>query len=208
MQLTGMPPSAESMCSLYPIQETWCPFALRLLPTLQACGNSASIPVSGIERWRSRRLGLPGPLLPLAWPSPLALRLRRLRRLGGRLLPCLARGRIARDCARQGDRPEFAGSAPHAAGPAVNATQTRRRLGKKVASLGTAPAEDQPHRRRSLLSTSSRSIRSRVVGRSNTAFARKARASATRSCAGRPGNRPDQINFSTRTNSNTWMSRS
>ena len=65
MQLTGMPPSAESMCSLYPIQETWCPLALRLLPTLQACDNSASIPAIGIDRWRSRRLGSLGRSSPL-----------------------------------------------------------------------------------------------------------------------------------------------
>ncbi len=94
MQLTGMPPSAQPMCSLYPIQDTWCPFAVRLLLTLQVCGNAASTRASGLDNWRSGRLGSLGRSSP-ARPPPLALR--RLRRLGGRLLSCHDRCCIARD---------------------------------------------------------------------------------------------------------------
>ncbi len=58
---------------------------------------------------------------------------------------------------------------------------------ENVASLGTAPARVQPHSRRSVLSICRRSISARVVGTSNTAFAKNARASARRSSGGRPG---------------------
>ena len=45
---------------------------------------------------------------------------------------------------------------------------------------------DQPQNRRKASSTRSREIRSRVVGRFRTAFARKAVARAARSLVGRP----------------------
>ena len=64
---------------------------------------------------------------------------------------------------------------------------------EKVASLGTAYAEDQPQRRRVFPSTSSRSIRSRVEERSKTALAGNACARETRSFAGRPGPGQDPI---------------
>ena len=79
---------------------------------------------------------------------------------------------------------------------------------EKVASLGTDPAPSQPHRRRRVGSTLSRSTSARVVGMSSTAFARKARASAARSCSGRP--RQPQLygsDSSTRTSSTTRTSR-
>ena len=57
---------------------------------------------------------------------------------------------------------------------------------ENVDSLGTSPACCQPHRRRSILSADSISISRLVVGKLNTAFATKARASAARSDGGRP----------------------
>ena len=43
MQLTGMSPSAVSMCSLYPRQPVLWPFEFRLVPMSQAFGSSAAI---------------------------------------------------------------------------------------------------------------------------------------------------------------------
>ena len=76
MQLMGIPPSAVSTCSLYPIQEVVWPLALRLLPTSQALGRSASICGRLIVSCRSSRLGS------FACSSPLRGRPRLRRRFG------------------------------------------------------------------------------------------------------------------------------
>jgi hypothetical protein len=58
---------------------------------------------------------------------------------------------------------------------------------ENVDSLGTSPARCQPHKRRRVLSADSISINRLVVGKLNTALAKKARASIARSAGGRPG---------------------
>ena len=87
MQLMGIPPSAVSTCSLYPIQEVVWPLALRLLP-----GPSAGLPASAEGSscsCRSSRLGSFARASPLRGPplAPLRLRCLRLRR---RLLTSIA----------------------------------------------------------------------------------------------------------------------
>src|ERR1700730_17738622 len=69
-------------------------------------------------------------------------------------------------------------------GSALAANSAKAR--ENVASLGTACARSQPHRRRNVLSTFRRSTNRLVVGTSKTALATKARAKATRSAGGRP----------------------
>ena len=80
---------------------------------------------------------------------------------------------------------------------------------ENVVSLGTTPARVQPHRRRSVPAICRRSISARVVGTSNTAFAKIARASARRSSSGRsgpPGHAGSSI-ASTSTNSSPCTNR-
>src|SRR6201984_847805 len=57
MALIGISPSATSRCSLYPIQLVVWPLALRLVPTVQCFGKSASIAARLMLVWRSRRRG-------------------------------------------------------------------------------------------------------------------------------------------------------
>ena len=178
MQLMGIPPSAVSTCSLYPIQEVVWPLALRLLPTSQA--------LQVCQHLRKAHRQLPfqparllRPRLSLAWPPPLAtLRLRCLR-LRRRLLPRLDRRRIPRDVLDK-----MAIHRPR--NQRLMQTVRKTALGKlgkgprKRRLARSRPAPLQPHSRHSLPSTSRRSIRPRVVGMSNTALAMKARASAAR----------------------------
>ena len=49
----GISPSATSRCSLYPIQLVVWPLALRLVPTAQCFGKSASIAAILILAWRT-----------------------------------------------------------------------------------------------------------------------------------------------------------
>ena len=179
----GDPP--VSTCSLYPIQEVVWPLALRLLPTSQALGRSASICGRLIVSCRSSRLGS------FARASPLRGR-PRLRRFGFAAFgfgAAFSRASIA-----VASR-EMCSTRWPSIVRAINVSCRRfaRRLSansekarENVASLGSRPAPLQPHSRQSLPSTSRRSIRPRVVGMSNTALAMKARASAARSSSGRP----------------------
>ena len=185
MQLTGIPPSAVSTCSLYPIQEVVWPLALRLLPTSQALGRSASICGRLIVSCRSSRLGS------FARASPLRGR-PRLRRFGFAAFGFGAG--FSRASIAVASR-EMCSTRWPSIVRAINVSCRRfaRRLSansekarENVASLGSRPAPLQPHSRHSLPSTSRRSISARVVGMSNTALAMKARASAARSSSGRP----------------------
>ena len=103
---------------------------------------------------------------------------------------------------RPGDRPGSGKPSLRAVVRAANPPRIPQARGKRL--LRSEWRVPEPSRW-SLLSNSSRSRKSRVVGRSNTAFTRNARASGTRSLAGRPGARSERRNFSTRTNSKTWM---
>ena len=185
MQLMGIPPSAVSTCSLYPIQEVVWPLALRLLPTSQALGRSASICGRLIVSCRSSRLGS------FARASPLRGR-PRLRRFGFAAFgfgAAFSRASIAvasrEMCSTRWPSivRAISVSCRRLARP-LSANSEKAR--ENVASLGSRPAPLQPHSRHSLPSTSRRSIRPRVVGTSNTALAMKARASAARSSSGRP----------------------
>ena len=70
-------------------------------------------------------------------------------------------------------------------GSSLSANSAKAR--ENVDSLGTSDGRDQPQRRRSVLSASTRSINVRVVGKLRTALATKALAKAARSAKGRPG---------------------
>ena len=102
MQLMGIPPSAVSTCSLYPILGGGIgPWRCACLPTSQALGRSASICGKAHRQLPFQPARLLRPRLSLAWPPPLApLRLRCLR-LRLRLLPRLDRRRIPRDVLHQ-----------------------------------------------------------------------------------------------------------
>ncbi len=70
--------------------------------------------------------------------------------------------------------------------PARSLAAKPTRARENVASLGTAPALSELHRRRNGGSILCRSASARVVGTSNTALAGKARAKAARLSGGRP----------------------
>ena len=187
MQLMGIPPSAVSTCSLYPIQEVVWPLALRMVPTSQALGRSASICGRLIVSCRSSRLGSFACSSPLRGRPPLAppLRLRCLR-LRRRLLPRFNRRRIPRDVLHQMAIPSSAQSASHADGSPDRSRQTRKRpaktsprseAGRHRSSRTAGIACRQPQDARSGRASSERRTRP---------WAMKARASAARSSSGRP----------------------
>ena len=189
MQLMGIPPSAVSTCSLYPIQEVVWPLALRLLPTSQALGRSASICGRLIVSCRSSRLERPSPdASPLRGRMPLApLRLRCLR-LRRRLLPRFNRRRIPRDVLQAdapSDRPRNQSS--HADGWPDGSRQTRKRPAK------TSPRSEAGRHRSSR--TAGKACRQHLKnarsGRASSErrtrpWLSKARASAARSSSGTP----------------------
>ena len=164
MQLMGIPPSAVSTCSLYPIQEVVWPLALRLVPTSQALGRSASICGRLIVSCRSSRLGS------FACSSPLRGRPRLRRRFGFAAFGFgagFSRASIAvasrEMCSTRWPSivRAISVSCRRLARP-LSANSEKAR--ENVASLGSRPAPLQPHSRHSLPSTSRRSIRPRVVG--------------------------------------------
>ena len=64
MQLTGMPPSAESMSTLYPIQETWCPFCVALAAHIAGLRQRRQHSGKRPRPLALKAAWLPGPLLP------------------------------------------------------------------------------------------------------------------------------------------------
>ena len=160
--------------------------ALRLVPTSQALGRSASICGRLIVSCRSSRLGS------FARASPLRGRPRLRRRFGFAAFGFGAG--FSRASIAVASREMCSTRWPSIVRAiSVSCRRLARRLSansekarENVASLGSRPAPLQPHSRQSLPSTSRRSIRPRVVGMSNTALAMKARASAARSSSGRP----------------------
>ena len=178
-QLMGIPPSAVSTCSLYPIQEVnGVALAADIAGPRQVCQHlrkaHRQLPFQPARLLRPR--------LSLAWPPPLApLRLRCLR-LGAAF--SRDRRRIPRDvldkmAIHRPRNQRLMQTVRKTALGKLGKGPRKRRLARKPA--GTAPA--QPAKPPS---TSRRSIRPRVVGMSNTALAMKARASAARSSSGRP----------------------
>ena len=140
MQLTGIPPSAVSTCSLYPQEVVW-PLALRLVPIagprqVRQHLRKAHRQLPFQPAWLLRlRLSLAGPP-PLA--PPLRLRCLRLRR---RLLPRFNRRRIPRDVLHQmaihRPRNQRLAAGQTALGK-LGKGPRKRRLARKPA--GTAPA--------------------------------------------------------------------
>ena len=187
MQLMGIPPSAVSTCSLYPIQEVVWPLALRLAADIAG-------PRQVRQHLRQAHRQLPfqpawllRPRLSLAGPPPLAppLRLRCLR-LRRRLLPRLDRRRIPRDVLHQ-----MAIHRPRNQRLMQTAGQTALgKLGKgpRKRRLARKPGRHRSSRTAGIACRQPQDARSapRVVGTSNTALAMKARASAARSSSGRP----------------------
>ena len=187
MQLTGTSPSAASICSLYPLQLSLYPLALRFVPVSQAFGNSAAISAAVIpsRSCRSSRVGSLGTSSPF-FGRP---RFRFGRSCGFGFGAGLSRPTIAVESLEMWPTTEPAYAERTSAscirsGRRVSANQAKAR--ENVDSLGTSDTRDQPHRRRSVGSYSSRSTSTTVVGMSHTAFATKARASALRSAGGLP----------------------
>ena len=141
------------------------PLAFLLAPWSHAFGRSSSISSRLTPSdWRSRRPGT------FSTSSPLQGRLRAGRGLRHRCLPHLDRRRVPRE-------------PPRASFTSASCMRSARRgsenAREKVASLGTAPARGQSHGLRSVASTFTLSIRSRVVGRSQTDLAMNARQRPT-----------------------------
>src|SRR4029077_15191493 len=202
MALIGTSPSATSRCSSYPIQLVVWPLALRLVPTAQCFGKSASIAARLMLAWRSRRRGsFVSTTSPFLGRARLRLRRAGVEAAGGALFTGFSRASIAvasREMwpTRRSLYACLISASWRRHGSALRANSAKAR--EKVVSLGSSPRCSQPHSRRNGLSTVSRSINIAVVGSPITALATKARANAARSQGGRPG-KPGQ----TRTKAST-----
>ena len=166
MQLMGIPPSAVSTCSLYPIQEVVWPLALRLHRRVcQHCGRL-------ILSCRQPSAPSPAPLPCVAAPAcePSAS----LPSASAEASPAFDRRRIPRDVLHQmaihrprNQRLMQTAQTGKGAKTSPRSEAGRHRSSRTAASLPSTSALDQ-------------------AARSNTALAMKARASAARSTSGRP----------------------